>query len=230
VIEHASIYDDVPAAGSLRVLIMRLWPRGVKRERVDLWLKDAAPSRELLAAYAHQDLPWSNFEQRYRAEILDDRPSVLDQLRELERQHGRLTLLCTERIPPREHCHRLVLVDLLRAHSLGDPEYELLTSAYEDLHGLWEAIWGLRTLHGGSGEDELLRLEAEPILRSFLEWGWIELQRAQTTIDPDQARRLLSDPSMWLPPVSVGAPYVGFVATRSGDDAWNAASAVRNPR
>jgi uncharacterized protein YeaO (DUF488 family) len=113
VIEHASIYDT-PPTGSLRVLVMRYWPRGVKRERVDVWLKDAAPSRELVAGYTHQGLPWAEFEQRYRAEILDERPEVLKQLRALEREHAHLTLLCTERIPPHEHCHRLVLLDLLK--------------------------------------------------------------------------------------------------------------------
>ena len=93
---------------------MRQWPRGVKRERIDLWLKDAAPSRELLDAYNHAGLGWDEFERRYRSEMLDERPAVLEQLRQLAAEHDVLTLLCHERIPPREHCHREVLVDLLK--------------------------------------------------------------------------------------------------------------------
>jgi uncharacterized protein YeaO (DUF488 family) len=117
-IQLASIYDSraEPNIGDgLRVLVMRQWPRGVRKERTDLWLKDAGPSRELLHAYNHAGLTWEEFEQRYRSEMLDERADVLDRLRELEREHGVLTLQCHERIPPGEHCHREVLADLLKA-------------------------------------------------------------------------------------------------------------------
>jgi len=116
-IRHASIYEarqPAPADG-LRVLVMRQWPRGVRRECVDVWLKEAGPSRALLDVYNHAGLAWEEFAERYRAEMLQERPTVLDQLRGLEREHGVLTLLCHERMPPSEHCHREVLVDLLRA-------------------------------------------------------------------------------------------------------------------
>lgn len=114
-IQHASIYEarERSDGDGLRVLVMRQWPRGVRKERIDLWLKDAAPSRALLETYRHQGLSWAEFAQRYRSEILHERPSVLDQLRLLEAEHGTLTVLCHERIPPGDHCHREVLVDLL---------------------------------------------------------------------------------------------------------------------
>ena len=114
-IRHASIYEARERAegDGLRVLVMRHWPRGVQRERVDLWLKEAGPSNELLEAYNHAELGWYEFERRYRAEILEQRSAVLDQLRSLELEHGTVTLLCHERIPPREHCHRQILADLL---------------------------------------------------------------------------------------------------------------------
>lgn len=113
---HGSVYDPVPQGGEtgLRVLVMRQWPRGVRKDRVDVWLKDAAPDRELLDAYNHAGLPWEQFEARYREQILRERPEVLQQLRNLEREHGTVKLLCFERIPPHEHCHRLALLDLLR--------------------------------------------------------------------------------------------------------------------
>jgi uncharacterized protein YeaO (DUF488 family) len=116
VIREASIYDrklgfDTPGH---RVLVMRIWPRGIRRTAADTWLKDAAPSRELLDAY-HNGLPWPEFERRYRAEILEQRPHVLEALRDLEREHEIVWLLCHERIPPDEHCHRLVLKQMLEA-------------------------------------------------------------------------------------------------------------------
>lgn len=111
---HASIYDNSfsDTDAGLRVLVMRQWPRGVRKDRVDLWLRDAAPSRALLDAY-HAGLSWDEFEQRYRSEILDDRPGVLEQLRALQREHGTVTLMCFERMPPHEHCHRLALLEML---------------------------------------------------------------------------------------------------------------------
>ncbi|HEX8968095.1 MAG TPA: DUF488 family protein [Chloroflexota bacterium] len=115
---HASVYDAYPEVRDgeqppLRVLITRYWPRGVRGDRVDAWLKDAAPSRDLLRAYRDASLAWDDFEARYRTEILTERPSVLDELRRLEQQHGEVVLLCYERLPPAEHCHRLSLLDLL---------------------------------------------------------------------------------------------------------------------
>jgi uncharacterized protein YeaO (DUF488 family) len=114
VIREASIYDkklafDTPG---LRVLVMRIWPRGIRREAVHTWLKDAAPSRELLDAY-HAGLTWDEFAQRYRQEIVAERPHVLDELHRLEREHEIVWLLCHERMPPEEHCHRTLLKELL---------------------------------------------------------------------------------------------------------------------
>jgi uncharacterized protein YeaO (DUF488 family) len=114
-IRHASIYEARQAApgDGLRVLVMRQWPRGVRKECADVWLKEAAPSRALLDAYNHAGLGWQEFAERYRAEMLDERPSVLDELRRLEAEHEVVTLLCHERMPPSEHCHREVLAELL---------------------------------------------------------------------------------------------------------------------
>jgi len=92
---------------------MRRWPRGVRKDQVDVWLKDAAPSAPLLEEYHHRGLAWATFEARYRLEILKERPSVLEEVRGLEREHGEVRLLCFERIPPDEHCHRLTLLDML---------------------------------------------------------------------------------------------------------------------
>jgi uncharacterized protein YeaO (DUF488 family) len=112
---HASVYDKgANESPGLKVLVMRQWPRGVRKDRVDVWLKEAGPSRQLLDAYNHAGLSWSEFESRYRAEILQERPEVLDNLRELAREHGTVTLMCFERMPPHEHCHRLTLMDMLQ--------------------------------------------------------------------------------------------------------------------
>lgn len=121
---EASIYArEAPEVQGLRVLITRLWPRGVRKDHIGVWVRDAAPSWPLVAAYRHGDLNWQQFEMAYRTEILDQRPWVLDQLRTLEREHGTLTLLCYERQTAAEHCHRQTLLAMLLASPDAAPGY-----------------------------------------------------------------------------------------------------------
>jgi uncharacterized protein YeaO (DUF488 family) len=76
-------YDPPSPDDGLRILVERLWPRGLSKERVavDLWLKDLAPSAELRAWYAHDEDKWPEFRRRYRAELRESS----DQLAELRR-------------------------------------------------------------------------------------------------------------------------------------------------
>jgi len=70
---------DPPAKGDgTRILVDRLWPRGIKKDnaRIDLWLKDAAPSSALRAWFAHDPAKWRTFKARYFKE-LEDNPDVV---------------------------------------------------------------------------------------------------------------------------------------------------------
>lgn len=86
-------YEPPSARDGTRILVDRLWPRGVKKAkaRIDLWLKDVAPSAALRQWFGHDPARWSEFRRRYRAE-LKRRPEALAQLRALARQ-GRITLV-----------------------------------------------------------------------------------------------------------------------------------------
>jgi uncharacterized protein YeaO (DUF488 family) len=76
-------YDEPSPADGQRILVERLWPRGVTKERaaVDLWLKDVAPSPELRKWFGHDPAKWEQFERRYWAELRQHKDAV-DQLRE----------------------------------------------------------------------------------------------------------------------------------------------------
>lgn len=65
------IYDEPESTDGKRVLVDRLWPRGVSKERADLfeWLKDVAPSTELREWYGHDPEKFAEFAARYRAEL-----------------------------------------------------------------------------------------------------------------------------------------------------------------
>ena len=71
------IYE--PSDGGFRVLVDRLWPRGVSRAKADLdeWLRDLAPSTELRKWFGHRPERWEEFGQRYRAELAEN-PGVAD--------------------------------------------------------------------------------------------------------------------------------------------------------
>ena len=64
-------YDPPTASDGKRILVDRLWPRGLAKVKVkfDLWLKDVAPSTELRKWFGHDPAKWTEFQTRYRAEL-----------------------------------------------------------------------------------------------------------------------------------------------------------------
>ncbi len=78
------IYDDPARDDGYRVLVDRLWARGLKKEdaKLDEWLKEVAPSNELRKWFHHETRAWEDFRKRYFAE-LDQKPDLVGKLREL---------------------------------------------------------------------------------------------------------------------------------------------------
>lgn len=87
------IYEAASADDGFRILVDRLWPRGVSKEKahVDLWLKEVAPSTELRQWFGHDPKKWEGFQEKYRTELAHN-PAFKD-LRKLLRQHPTITLL-----------------------------------------------------------------------------------------------------------------------------------------
>lgn len=71
-------YEAPAKSDGQRVLVERLWPRGVTKAKakLDLWLKDVAPSPALRKWFAHDPAKWARFEQRYRAELKGHKEAV----------------------------------------------------------------------------------------------------------------------------------------------------------
>jgi len=93
------VYDAPAAEDGVRLLVDRIWPRGMAKEAaaVDEWLREAAPSPALRKWFAHDPRHWREFQQRYFRE-LDERPEVVARLRELMSSRA-LTLLYGARNP-----------------------------------------------------------------------------------------------------------------------------------
>jgi uncharacterized protein YeaO (DUF488 family) len=107
------IYEQPTRADGFRVLVDRLWPRGLSKvvAAIDLWLRDVAPSTELRTWFDHDVARWPEFRDRYRQELAGH-GELLDLLLDLERQHGAVTLLFGARDV--DHNEAEVLAEALR--------------------------------------------------------------------------------------------------------------------
>jgi len=99
------IYDPPDPHDGYRVLVDRLWPRGLTREKaaIDEWLKDVAPSNELRRWFGADAKKWPEFERRYRAELASpDLKPRLEHLRKIAKSK-RLTLLYAKKSEERNN-------------------------------------------------------------------------------------------------------------------------------
>lgn len=106
------VYDPPTRNDGHRVLVDRLWPRGITREHADVdeWIREIAPSDELRRWFAHEPARWEEFSRRYRAELKRDSAGRIDHLLELARTR-RVTLVFGAR--DRNHNNAVVLRELL---------------------------------------------------------------------------------------------------------------------
>jgi uncharacterized protein YeaO (DUF488 family) len=109
------VYERPSVADGVRVLVDRLWPRGLTRAEAsaDFWLKDAAPSTGLRRWYGHDPRRWKRFGKKYRAELARE-PDVLELLDDLRRR-APLTLIYGAH--DEKHSHALVLREMLEKYS-----------------------------------------------------------------------------------------------------------------
>jgi uncharacterized protein YeaO (DUF488 family) len=106
------VYDAPSSDDGVRVLVDRLWPRGLKREvsKIDLWLKEVAPSDGLRRWFAHDPTRWAEFQKRYHAELAKNAEPIAV-LRDLIKGRKPLTLLYAAK--DTEHNNAIVLREFL---------------------------------------------------------------------------------------------------------------------
>jgi uncharacterized protein YeaO (DUF488 family) len=107
------VYDEPGPADGTRVLVERLWPRGISKERahIDLWLKEIAPSRELRTWYGHDPEKFAEFRRRYKTELASQAgQAALTTMHDLVKR-GPVTLVFAAH--DAEHTNAVVLRDLL---------------------------------------------------------------------------------------------------------------------
>lgn len=104
------VYDPVTSDDGYVVLVDRLWPRGIKKESLhyDEWLKEIAPSAELLKALHSETIDFEHFSQRYRQELQNSVPLKSLKTRS---QEQKVTLMTAAKLDQKNHI--TVLLDLL---------------------------------------------------------------------------------------------------------------------
>ena len=107
------VYEPPQRSDGARVLVDRLWPRGVAKDRakVDVWLKEIAPSDGLRKWFGHEPAKWAAFRRKYRAE-LKEKSELLRMVRRLERERGSVTLVYAA--SDTGHNNAVVLAQLLK--------------------------------------------------------------------------------------------------------------------
>jgi uncharacterized protein YeaO (DUF488 family) len=107
------VYEEPEPSDGVRVLVDRLWPRGLSKERaqVDVWLKDVSPSRDLRIWFGHDPAKFDEFRRRYEVELAEEPGrAAFAELREMARkQHVTLVFAAHDT----EHCNAVVLRELL---------------------------------------------------------------------------------------------------------------------
>ncbi|OBH82137.1 DUF488 domain-containing protein [Mycobacterium sp. E2989] len=111
-IRVARVYDDLTPEDGQRVLVDRIWPRGVRKDdpRVGIWCREVAPSKDLREWYHHRPELFDEFASRYHAELRGN--PALGELRELAKRGG-VTLVTATRTP--DISHAAVLAELLKS-------------------------------------------------------------------------------------------------------------------
>ncbi|MFJ5599948.1 DUF488 domain-containing protein [Micromonospora parva] len=108
------VYDDPSSDDDVRVLVDRVWPRGLTKAAVhpDEWAKDIAPSTQLRRGYGHQPERYTEFRRRYLIELREAQPAAtVDRLRKVARTRPVALPTPTKDV---EHSQAAVLIDLLR--------------------------------------------------------------------------------------------------------------------
>ena len=112
---EGSSSNNIDEKNEVRILVDRLWPRGLSKDRVkmSLWLKDIAPSDKLRKWFSHDPKKWEQFKKRYKEEIMKDnnRIELLRQIKKIEKEKGSVILLYSAK--DKEHNNAVALKEFL---------------------------------------------------------------------------------------------------------------------
>ncbi|MGC8495940.1 MAG: DUF488 domain-containing protein [Candidatus Micrarchaeia archaeon] len=110
------VYDDFDVTDGVRILVDRLWPRGIRKNsrNIDMWLKDVAPSTELRKWFSHEPEKWEQFRKKYLKELEENK--AVEKLENIIKENGTVTLVYSAK--DTEHNDAVVLLEFLKMKKL----------------------------------------------------------------------------------------------------------------
>jgi uncharacterized protein YeaO (DUF488 family) len=107
------IHDGFSKEDGYRILIERIWPKGVTKQkaRIDLWMKEIAPSEELIVFFSRYPEKWENFQKKYQKE-LEAKEYMIDELRTIEKREKIVTLVYSAKDECRDNA--IILREILK--------------------------------------------------------------------------------------------------------------------
>jgi uncharacterized protein YeaO (DUF488 family) len=112
-IKTKRIYEPSAEEDGFRILVDKLWPRGVKKEEaeIDVWLKELAPTDELRKWFSHDPQKWEEFKKKYEKQLATKK-ELLHRIKRMEKEKGNITLLYSAR--DTEHNNAVALLAILK--------------------------------------------------------------------------------------------------------------------
>jgi len=113
VIKVKRIYESPVKEDGFRILVDRLWPRGISKDRakIDLWLREIGPSDDVRNWFSHDPKKWQGFKKKYEAE-LRAKEELVNKIKQAEKENGTVTLLYSAK--DEEHNQAVVLSTFLK--------------------------------------------------------------------------------------------------------------------
>lgn len=102
------IYEKPSSSDGFRILVDGLWPRGIGKDKVkiDLWLKEIAPSGQLRKWFSHDPKKWERFKSRYKKE-LEKKSGLVEEIKKIEKENKVVTLLFSTKDETHSNVHVL---------------------------------------------------------------------------------------------------------------------------
>ncbi|MFZ6032682.1 MULTISPECIES: DUF488 domain-containing protein [unclassified Melioribacter] len=108
------VYEKPEKEDGYRILVDRLWPRGISKDeaKINMWLKEIAPSDELRKWFSHDPAKWNSFREKYKRE-LEGKKEIMKQIKALEKENGIVTLLYSAK--DEKHNNAIVLKNIINS-------------------------------------------------------------------------------------------------------------------
>jgi uncharacterized protein YeaO (DUF488 family) len=108
-----TVYDKPDSSDGKRILVMRIWPRGISKDKIDVWMRELGTDRDLIKKWKLGKISWAEFSKEYRKSLKGKEDKLIELAKQSKKED--ITLLCSDR--DARHCHRTLLAKEIEKYS-----------------------------------------------------------------------------------------------------------------